>query len=205
MERLRLSGWQRFSLYHRFFRSSGFYRFFLRSLLKVILIVGLIIGGLLLIEHYFLDDIRVNFVNWLHELPHVGVWIVYSLSEILLGLIPPDLFIIWSSKFGHPLAYLTLLGVISYVAGFVSYYIGMYFGKKRRVEKWLIDKYGRFVKQLRQWGGLLIIVAALFPLPYSAVCMIAGLVKYPFPKLIIFGLSRILRYYLYALFLFELF
>lgn len=204
-EHTRISGWQRFLLYHRFFRSSGFYRFFLRNLIKVILIIGLVIGSVLVLERYLLHDLRENFVGWLHNLPHLGVWVVYSISETLLGLIPPDLFIIWSSKFGQPFLYLTLLGAVSYLAGFLSYFIGRYFGRKRRVERWLMGKYGKFVKQLRQWGGLLVIVAALLPLPYSAVCMISGLIKYPFSKLALYGISRILRYYLYALFLFEIF
>ncbi|MDA3865162.1 MAG: hypothetical protein PF489_00275 [Salinivirgaceae bacterium] len=169
------------------------------------LIAGSIIGGLLLVEHYFLNDLREQFVNWLHQLPHAGVWVVYSLSETFLGLIPPDLFIVWSAKLGNPLFYLTLLGIISYAGGMISYFIGKKLGTKRTVEFWLMNKYGKFVKQLRQWGGLLIIVAALFPLPYSAVCMIAGLVKYPLPMLAMFGISRVFRFYLYALFLFEMF
>jgi len=204
-ERQRLSNWQRFNLYHRFFRSSGFYRFFLRNFLRVVIIAGAIIGAIFLLEHFIFHDFRDDIVSWLHELPHLGVWVVYSLSETFLGLIPPDFFIVWASKFGHPYLYLALLGIVSYIAGILSYLIGHYFGRKKRVENWLINKYGGFVKKLKQWGGLLIIVAALLPLPYSAVCMISGLVKYPLPKLVIYGISRILRFFLYALFLFKIF
>ncbi len=204
-ERNKISRWQRFILYHRFFRSSGFYRFFLRNFIRVVIIVGSIIGALLLLEHYFLESIRSDFLAWLAGLPHIGVWVVYSVSEIFLGLIPPDLFIIWSAKFGKPVFYLSLLGTVSYFAGLISYAIGKYFGRKKRVESWLLNRYGVFVKRLRQWGGLLIIVAALLPLPYSAVCMISGLVKYPLPKLAFYGISRILRFFIYASFLLRIF
>lgn len=204
-DRQKLTYWQRFMLYHRFFRSSGFYRFFLRNFLRVVIIIGLIIGAVLLLEHYILEDLRNDFLYWLHQLPHVGVWIVYAISETLLGLIPPDIFIIWADKFGKPFMYLSLLGIISYFAGFLSYYIGRFFGKKDKVERLLLQKYGTFVKKLRQWGGLLLVVAALLPLPYSAVCMIAGLVKYPFPKLAFYGFSRIIRFFIYASFLFKFF
>lgn len=192
-------------LYHRFFRSSGFYRFFLRNFLRVVIIIGSILGLIFLLEHYILEGLRDDFLFWLSQLPHVGVWVVYAISETLLGLIPPDLFIIWSAKFNKPVLYLTLLGGISYGAGILSYIIGHYFGTKKRVERWLLNRYANFVKRLRQWGGLLIIVAALLPLPYSTVCMLAGLVKYPLPKLALYGLSRILRFYIYASFLMKIF
>lgn len=204
-ERQRLSNWQRFVLYHRFFRSSGFYRFFLRNFFRVLFIIGAVIVAIFFLEHFIFNDFRDDIVIWLHGLPHAGVWVVYSVSETLLGLIPPDFFIVWSSKFGHPYIYLALLAIISYLAGIISYLIGYYFGKKKRVEYWLLSKYGGFVKKLKQWGGLLIIVAALLPLPYSAICMISGFVKYPLPKLMLYGIARILRFFLYALFLFRIF
>ena len=204
-DRQKLTNWQRFMLYHRFFRSSGFYRFFLRNFLRVIIILGAIIGLIFGLEHYILEDLRDDFLFWLSQLPHVGVWVVYAISETLLGLIPPDLFIIWANKFDKPILYLTLLGGISYGAGILSYIIGNYFGTKKRVEHWLLNRYAIFVKRLRQWGGLLIIVAALLPLPYSTVCMLAGLVKYPLPKLALYGLTRIIRFYIYASFLLKIF
>lgn len=55
-----------------------------------------------------------------------------------------------------------------------------------------------------QLGGFVIVFSALFPLPYSAVCMAAGAVKYSFKRLLLLGLTRFLRFYGYAVLVYAL-
>jgi membrane protein DedA with SNARE-associated domain len=55
---------------------------------------------------------------------------------------------------------------------------------------------------IEKWGGLVIIMAALFPLPFAMISTIAGIVKYPFKTYLLYGLTRYIRFYLYAIVIF---
>jgi membrane protein YqaA with SNARE-associated domain len=59
------------------------------------------------------------------------------------------------------------------------------------------------IKQIRTWGGVLIVFAALFPLPFSPVCMAAGMIRFPLPAFFLLGLFRFARFFGYALILYK--
>jgi membrane protein YqaA with SNARE-associated domain len=59
-------------------------------------------------------------------------------------------------------------------------------------------RYAMHVVNFNKWGGLLIIIAALFPLPWGVTCSVAGLMKYPRKKFLLYALTRIVRFYIYA-------
>ena len=61
----------------------------------------------------------------------------------------------------------------------------------------------KHLKNSKKWGGILIIVGALLPLPFSISCMAAGMIKYPFKSVILFGLFRFVRFALYGLAIFQ--
>ena len=61
------------------------------------------------------------------DLPTTFVFILFFLSEVVLGIIPPELFMIWSIT-SKPLEiypiYVLAFSVISYLAGFVAFLFG---------------------------------------------------------------------------------
>jgi uncharacterized membrane protein YdjX (TVP38/TMEM64 family) len=49
---------------------------------------------------------------------------------------------------------------------------------------------------VRKWGGAFIVISALFPFsPFSMVVIAVSLFKYPFRLYLIYGLSRIIRFF----------
>ena len=128
----------------------------------------------------------------------VGVLITFFISETLLGLIPPEIFIAWSKKTSAPLLNLSLLAVLSYSGGILSYFIGRLTLKIKSVKDYLEVKMAKHLKNTSKWGGFLILVGALLPLPFSISCMTAGMIKYPLKGVVTFGLFRFLRFALYA-------
>ena len=68
---------------------------------------------------------------------------------------------------------------------------------------WIKKKFIKHFELIRKWGGVLIIFAALFPLPFSAVCIVAGSVRFPLPAFFTLGLFRFIRFFGYALVLFK--
>jgi membrane protein YqaA with SNARE-associated domain len=133
-----------------------------------------------------------------------AVFLLFAVSESLLGLIPPDFFILWSRKFLQPWLIITFLAFISYFGGIVSYQLGTVLRNIPRISNYINQKFTSHFKKIKRWGALFIIVAALFPLPYSTICMVSGILNYPFKVFVFLGLVRIIRFYFYGAILFGL-
>ena len=129
---------------------------------------------------------------------------VFFASESLLGLIPPEIFIAWSDKTSNPIFYLSLLALLSYLGGVVSYFIGKAITKIPAIHDYLEIKMAKHIKNTRKWGGFLIVVGALLPIPFSITSIAAGMIKYSFTSYLLFGLLRFVRFYLYAIAIFSL-
>jgi len=86
---------------------------------------------LLLIFIYFKDSISFQSDNGLMKYGNspIIVFTIYSISEIIIGIIPPELFMMWSLELAEYRNYvndLALLALISYAAGTLSYLFGRY-------------------------------------------------------------------------------
>lgn len=121
----------------------------------------------------------------------------------MLGLIPPEIFIAWSGKMPSPWSYLSVLAVLSYAGGLLSYWIGQMITKIPSVHKYLEVKMEKQLKNSRKWGGFLIIVGALLPLPFSISCIAAGIINFPFKNVVVYGSLRLLRFVIYGLIIFN--
>lgn len=185
---------------HAYNKRTGLYKFMAQIVVKLLVIIAIIVGIVLLLNHFFnLSQIIEDYI-FSHDTQ--GVLTLFLISETVLGWIPPDLFIMWSDKFNAPLLWLTILGTISYVGGMNAYFIGKIALKFPRFRRWLENRNAVFFERIRKWGGIIIILAALFPLPFATTTLAAGMVKYPLKQTLIFGLSRYLRFYLYGAMIF---
>ncbi len=122
---------------------------------------------------------------------------IFTISEVIFGIIPPELFmLIWQSKgiLSEYILNLTYLTLISYAAGVIGYYIGHFFSKTPIY----IQMHERYLKQydqkLRTYGLYLVLVGAITPIPFSATCMLAGSVNTPIDKFLLICISRIIRF-----------
>ena len=129
---------------------------------------------------------------------------LFFISESLLGLIPPELFIAWSDKTVSPIACLSLLALASHTGGIASYFMGLAINKFPAVNNYLEDKMAKHVKNVRKWGGFMIIVGALFPIPFSIVSIATGMIRFKFSYYLLFGLLRFARFYIYAIFIYSI-
>jgi membrane protein YqaA with SNARE-associated domain len=131
---------------------------------------------------------------------------VFSLSEIFIGIIPPEFFLIWSLRSGDLQIYIywvIILTLISYFAGLTAYFFGRYL-HNTRLYRFLRDRYLQKSELLLQEYGLyLILVAALTPVPFSGVAMLVGSVHYPIKKYIYWSLARFPKFALSAFVIWE--
>jgi len=190
-------------LTHQYYTYTGFYSFIWENIKKAILPFILIIGGLFLLDkfvidfNYFFEFITQNYSS-------LSIFSLFFVSESILGLIPPELFIAWVKTLPTPFINLSLLALLSYLGGCVSYFIGKSILAIPKVNHAIESKMAKHIINIRKWGGFLIIVGALLPIPFSIVSMASGIIRFSFKRYLMFGLFRFLRFYLYALAIFSL-
>jgi len=175
--------------------------FLFRNLFKGLLWFAVIITAFILLEGYIqenfkshIDDIRAN--------PGI-LYGIYTLSEIVFGILPPELFMmIWILDDIHLSGFivnLSILTVISYGAGVLGYYIGKTFTKTPFYQNRIREKYlKQYEKSLKKFGGYLVFVGAVTPVPFSATCMLAGSVNMNFKNFLLICISRVLRFAVYG-------
>jgi membrane protein YqaA with SNARE-associated domain len=175
-------------------RGEGVYGYMWKTALKITLIYLLIMIPAVLAGKYLIDFNAIfSFITT--RFSDMLVFTVFFISESFLGMIPPDLFVIWATKFENPLLIMTLLGVLSYIGGIISYYIGHWLLKSKKIKAYSERVLDKYINLVRKWGGAFIIISALFPFsPFSLVVIAVSVFKYPFRMYLLFGLSRIVRF-----------
>ncbi|MFL0062075.1 YqaA family protein [Tenacibaculum maritimum] len=184
-------------LLHNYYARTGFYMFIWESLKKAFWPVVIVVVGLVLFNNY-VYNINDGLQSITETFSRFGILTTFFISETLLGLIPPEIFIAWSKKTAAPILNLSLLATLSYTGGILSYFIGKAALKILSVKEYLEVKMAKNLKNTSKWGGFLIIVGALLPIPFSITCMAGGMIKYPLKGVVLFGLFRFLRFAIYA-------
>ncbi len=178
--------------------------FFLRNLAKGLLWLAVIVALFVFSKHHIDRDLLLQFEPIFEK---TGlILFIFSLSELIIGIIPPEVFLIWSLRSGDLhvyLMYALLLTVISYFAGLTAYFFGRYL-HNTRLYRYLRERYlQRTELLLQEYGLYLILVAALTPVPFSGVAMLVGSVHYPVRKYILLSLSRFAKFAISAYVIWE--
>ncbi|MDV7185994.1 short-chain dehydrogenase [Lutibacter sp. TH_r2] len=192
----------KFKLLHQYYSYTGFYSFVGKSVKKALLPIAIVIVIIFLFNNY-VYNVNEGLKNLTDTFTATQIFVTFFLSESFLGLIPPELFIAWTKKTTEPVINLAILAVFSYVGGIISFYIGKTILKIEKVKNYLEVKMAKQLKNIRKWGGFLIVVGALLPIPFSITCMAAGMIKYPLKGVLTFGLLRFARFAIYALAIFQ--
>ena len=185
-------------------KKRGFFRYMGRSVLLILLVYLLLILTVFLLGRYVID-FKGFFGSIIENLSNKFVVLLFFLSESVTGMIPVDLFVIWTQKFESPVLWLALLGVLSYAGGVISYGIGLWIATRPRIRSFTERRLKAYISFVRKWGGAFIIIAALFPFtPFSLVVIAIALFQYPFRNFLLFALARLLRFVVQGLIFFDL-
>ncbi|MDZ7847554.1 MAG: VTT domain-containing protein [Owenweeksia sp.] len=192
-----LSFGERSYRYHNYFKRTGRYRFVGKNLLRLLLVIAAFATVVWLITEFVLDVDQMEKIIFSH-LPDWLIFLTLFISECFTGILPPDMYIIWAQTFSYPYLIVFILAILSYMGGMISWFIGTKLHRLRRVKLWVDIKFADQVKLFKKYGGLVIFISALTPLPFSPVSVVAGMVKYPFKLYTLVALSRFARFFLYA-------
>jgi len=192
----------RVRLLHQYYSYTGFYTFVLQSMKKAITPIILVIIAIILIDKYLIDfNALFNLIT--NTFSTVNIFALFFASESFLGLIPPEIFIAWADKSATPIISLSILALLSYFGGIVSYFIGVSISKTKTAKEYLEVKMKKHLKNIKKWGGFLIVVGALLPIPFSMTSIAAGIIDYKFSNYLLFGLLRFVRFYVYGAVIFH--
>jgi len=190
------SAFKRWSLIHRYYRITRFYEFLKVSLYRSFFLIVIFVL-LLMAVNFFIIDINLMINNISERYSPIVVVLFFLISESMLGLIPPEIFILWSSRSVYPDLFLFAIATASYLGGILSYLIGMRISYFSTISKYLELKISQYILNLRKWGGFFIVVGALSPIPHSIVSIGSGLIGYKFKYYLLWSLFRYLRFLIY--------
>ncbi|MGE0586943.1 MAG: YqaA family protein [Cyclobacteriaceae bacterium] len=175
-------------------------RFLFRNLAKGLMWFAVIITAFILLEEYIQENFRSQIEQMYNSL--FLFYGIYTISEIVFGIIPPEFFmyvyVLNHISLINYIVDLSALTLISYGAGVIGYYVGRNFSKTGFFEK-ISKKYlGQYQNSLRKYGGYLVLVGAVTPVPFSAMCMLAGSINFPLRSFLLISIARILRFAVYG-------
>lgn len=175
-------------------------KFLFKNLLRGLAWFAVIITAYILLEDFIHENFQSN-IEQLKNRPFI-LYSVFFASEVIFGILPPEIFmLLWykaNVTLGFYITSLTVLTVISYAAGIIGYYIGKYFSQTaffKRIHARHLQQYDLLLKR---YGGYLVFVGAVTPVPFSATCMLAGSIHFSFRDFLLICITRVLRFAFYG-------
>ncbi|WP_322549965.1 short-chain dehydrogenase [Flavobacterium psychraquaticum] len=187
----------KYKLLHQYYKYTGFYSFIWEGIRKAI-IPTVIIVAILFYVNYEVINLNDGLIYLTKNFSDLFIFSVFLASETILGLIPPDIFIAWTKNTESPLLYLTILAFLSYLGGVIAYFIGMAIAAIPSVNNYLYGKMTKHIINMQKWGGFLIAVGALLPLPFAIACLAAGMINFSRKHFFLFALLRFGRFIIYG-------
>jgi len=187
------------------YKEKGLFRYVGWNVLKILFFYAIFVAIIYFVGRYLLDYNKI-FQYALDKLSDRTALLVFFLSESFLGLVPVDLFVIWTLKFETPVIYLAILGVLSYAGGIISYFIGLWISRRPKIKAYTERRLKGYIEFTRKWGGAFIVIAALFPFsPFSLVTIAVTMLRYPFKNFLLFATARLVRFVLQGILFFNVF
>lgn len=184
-------------LLHQYYKYTGFYAFIWDNTKKALIPLTIIVGILLYIN-YEVMSINDMLLYITQNFSDTFIFSLFFASESILGLLPPDIFIAWTKSTSSPLLYLSFLALLSLGGGIISYYKGRTLLLIPKINDYLEGRMSKHIRNMQKWGGFLIAVGALLPLPFAMACLAAGMIKFPQRHFFVFASLRILRFVIYG-------
>ena len=185
-------------------QSRDFYNYFSQNLIRGFIYLAVLIVGLILAKRYFAAQYD-TIEHWVSD----DYWLMFSIfliSEIFVGILPPELFMVWT-KDDPALLYewvIIVMSILSLFAGWMNFYFGTTISERKFFKRLFGKKLEKYRKRYDQYGAGIIIVAALTPLPFALISLLAGSLSYSSRKYLIYSSFRVLRFVVYGLVIWNL-
>lgn len=172
-----------------------YYKFIAKNAFRGLIWFAAIIGLYLVFDHTVGDQFEV-WAKPLEDRPLL-IFFVFFISETIIGIIPLEFFVLWAGKFDFEtfLLILFVLSVLSYVGGIVAYFFGTRIKDIPLLAKLFErESFQQYKKLYRRYGGIVIVLAALTPLPFATFSMVSASMGFPFNRYLLYSAARFLRF-----------
>ena len=105
-------------------------QFLIRNLFRGLLWLAAFLLIYVLAKRY----VKLDFLAWLEPLfeRELLIFFIFLISEIVIGIIPPEMFMLWALRFETLQQYFIVIAIltcVSYLSGVVGFLIGWYLNK----------------------------------------------------------------------------
>lgn len=180
-------------------------RFVIKYALRAMLSLLLIFGGFMLFKELYFDHDPEYWIEKFYG-NNLRIQLIYVASELFFGIFPPEVFMIWAVKAGDTTSYvinIIFFASVSLAAGHIAFLGGRYlarvFGKRVKKRNFI----AQYLPIVKKFGGLLILIAAVTPLPWASISLVMGTIDYSYRNYTLFGLARILRFVVNGFLIFQ--
>ncbi len=180
-------------------------RFLLKNLLKGLVYMAILASAYFLFKNYVVDREQALWLERFYQRPLL-IYLIYIGSEVFFGLFPPEIFMIWALYKGDQIHYwmnVIFFTAVSYGAGFLCFFIGRYLQRVVLFRYVSRKFFSRYWPLFRKYGSVLIVTAALTPLPWATISILVGTSTYPTYKFLLVALSRVFRFAFYGYLVFH--
>lgn len=189
---------------NRYYRITKFYVFLKNILLKAGYLVGAFVLAYFIVDTFVVDT-KAVFDHMVENFNATIVFTIFFISEMLMGIVPPEIFIAWGLESISPWFYMFILAALSYINGIIAYFFGVWLYRRKSVRNYINNKIPHHIANLRKWGGLFIFAGAMLPLPHAMVSFSSGLIKFNFGQYLLWALFRFVRFFVFAVLMFNIF
>ncbi len=183
-----------------------FYNYFSQNLIKGFIYLVVLIGLIVLIKSTFKTP--YDKIEHLVSDSYMLMLIFFLISEIFVGILPPELFMIWTldDPWYYYVLAITFMTMFSLFAGWLNYRFGRFISEREFFMNLARKRFKlkKYQKRFDQYGSGLIIVSALTPLPFALISLLTGTLAYPQRKYLIFASFRVIRFVVYGILVWNL-
>ncbi len=128
------------------------------------------------------------------------VYLVFFGSETFFGIIPPEFFIMWAVKSPLDIYILqvTLFSLLSFMGAFIAFFVGKKIKNGGFYDRLLQSRFSKYVGYYQRYGGVIIILSGLTPLPFATISLISATLGFKFSRYCLFALTRFIRFLIYG-------
>lgn len=181
------------------------YRAFLwRSIIRAFFYFGGIVGFYFLYQYTMPENWKA-ILSPITDRPWL-VFSVYTLSETFFGIIPPEFFVIWavsSSIMAYSLK-VAALAFLSFAGALINFYVGRQLHRGWIYRTLVNGRFKKYVGYYKRFGGIIILISAVTPLPFAAISLISATLGFSFNSYLMYASARFLRFLFYGIFFWKI-
>ncbi len=171
-----------------------------KSLIRLAISLVLLYLFLVVLRFTLGDQLELIGEELVHRFGYVGVFFSTLFLDTFITLISPDIILFVSIAGGMNTFWaLVTVSAASIIGGNIGYLIGKFLGHREIILKRIrpYEKRGKFL--MKRYGLWAVIIGAMTPIPFSAVCWIAGMLEMKYSHFMAGVIWRIPRFLLWYL------